>query len=125
MASLLKPEVSLGVAAATGALVYGLYTQFTPTIADMRVAPPGDTNIEASRKAAAWMSATIVGAVSLIAKDPTIFTIGGLMIIFMDWSTRHANAVDPKTGKATTAPNGLAPVATNDGDVVMTFANAG
>lgn len=118
----LKPEVSLGVGLATATVVYGVYTQATPTIADIRTAKPGDDNIEASRKTAAWTAAVLVAAISLLAKDPTVFVVGGGMVIGMDWWTRHANQVDPATGKASTAPAGMAPSATNVGDVQVQFA---
>lgn len=96
----LKPEVSLPVAAATAGLVYALYTNATPPVADIRVAPADNPDIDSSRKMAAWTATAVVCGVSLIAKDPTIFVIGGASIIAMDWWTRHANAVKPETGKA-------------------------
>src|SRR5688500_2031872 len=98
--SLLKPEISLGVAAATATLVYGIYSQATPSIADIRVGKPSDANIEASRTAAAWAAAGTVAAISLLSKDSTVFVAGGFMVILMDWWTRHANLVDSATGKA-------------------------
>jgi hypothetical protein len=123
MASLLKPEISVPTAAALGALVYGVYTQATPTIADMRVAKPNDTNIESARKGAAWTAAGIVAAISLITKDPTVFVVGGGMVIVMDWWTRHANAVDPATGKAATAmASPMAPSPVDGADVQFAFA---
>jgi hypothetical protein len=113
---MLKPETSILVGLSVGAVVYSVYSNATPTIADIRSAPPNDTNIANSRKQAAFMSAGLVGAISLIAKDPTIFIIGGAIIIGMDWWTRHANAVNPKTGSLTgpgTAPTMTsAPVST-------------
>lgn len=97
---MLKPEVSIPVALATGTLVWAIYSNATPTIADVRVAEPGNTDIESSRKLAAWTSAAAVAGISLIAKDPTPFILGGAMVITLDWWHRHANAVHPATGKA-------------------------
>jgi len=97
----MKPEVSLGVALATAAVVWGIYQNATPNLADIRVSPPGDVNVEATRKVAAWTSAGVVGGISLIAKDPTVFVIGGAFIIVLDWWHRHANAFNPDTGRAT------------------------
>ena len=123
MASLLKPEISLGVTAATATLVYGIYTQATPSIADIRVGKPMDANIEASRKGAAWAAAGTVAAISLVSKDATVFVAGGLMVILMDWWTRHANAVDPAIGIAATATaSPMAPSAVNGSDVQFEFA---
>lgn len=109
MALGLKPEVSLPVALATAAVVYGIYSNATPTIADIRSVRPNDSTIESSRKFATWTSAAVVAGVSLIAKDPTIFILGGSMVIIMDWATRHGNAVSPLSGKAAVpnSPAGL------------------
>jgi hypothetical protein len=123
MASMLKPEISLPVAAAVATLVYGIYTQATPTIADIRVAKPGDANIESARKGAAWAAAGSVAAISLITKDPTVFTVGGAMVILMDWWTRHANEVDPATGKAGSGLGSpMAPTPVNPSDVQVEYA---
>lgn len=98
-----KPEVSIGVGLATAALVYSIYSNATPTLADIRAAEPGNQDIEATRKAAAWTAAGVVAAVSLISKDATVFSLGGAMVIALDWLHRHGNEVDPRTGKAATS----------------------
>lgn len=106
---MLKPEVSLGVGLATAAVVYSVYQNATPTIADIRTGPPQDDHIDSSRKMAAWTAAGVVGGISLIARDATVFIIGGAMVVALDWWTRHANAVNPDTGKAVLpAPSGNA-----------------
>jgi len=95
----LRPEVSLPVALATGAIVYVTYDHMLPPAADCRVAGMNDSNLESCERQAAWVSAAIVGAVSLVAKDPNIFIVGGAMIVALSWLHRHANAVNPDTGK--------------------------
>ncbi len=126
MASKLTPEISIPTAAAVATLVYGIYTQATPSIADIRVGKPADQNIEGARKGAAWAAAGTVAAVSLITRDPTVFAAGGLMVILMDLWTRHANQVDPATGKASgvgSAPlSAMAPAPVNAGDVQVEYA---
>jgi len=99
----LKPEISLGMGLTLGVLVYSIYTGAVPRVADVRVAEPNDPDISSSRKLAAWTSAGAVAAVSLIAKDPTVFTVGGVMVIILDWWYRHANVVDPLMSSATYA----------------------
>jgi hypothetical protein len=64
-------------------------------------AQPFDTDVSAARKTAAWTSFGLVGGVSLLAKDPTVFIVGGAATIAFDWWVRHANAVHPMVGKAT------------------------
>lgn len=96
----MKPEISLGVGLATAAIVGAVYVNATPSLTDARVAPPGNGDLEAARKMAAWTSAGTVAGISLLAKDPTVFILGGAMVIVLDWWYRHANEVDPSTGKA-------------------------
>lgn len=97
--SVLKPEGSLVLGVATAAMVYGVYTFSLPNTAQMHATMPGDINIEAGRKKAAWTSAVVVAGVSLMAKDKTIFVLGGVVLIALDWHARHANVSHPETGK--------------------------
>ena len=110
----LKVETSVVAGLATAALVYSIYSNATPTIADIRVAKPHDADIESSRKLAAWTSAGVVAGISLIAKDGNIFVMGGVMVIILDWWHRHANEVNPMVARAT-APDAI-PVATQESD---------
>ena len=96
----LKPEVSIMTGLTVGALVFTIYSRALPADVDMRVAQPHDTDIEASRKKAAYTAAAAVAGISLIAKDATVFILGGSMVIAVDWWTRHSNAVNPELGRA-------------------------
>lgn len=96
----LKPDVSLSVAVATGTLVFAIYQTVTPSTADIRTADPGNHDVEASERQATWTAAAAVAGISLISKDPNPFIVGGAMIIAMAWSKRHANFVNPLTGRA-------------------------
>lgn len=93
----LKPEVSLGVGAAVAALVYGIYSNALPTAADIRSLDSNNDDINATEKHAEWLATAVVAGISLIAKDATIFIIGGLSVVGMSWLHRHANAVNPLT----------------------------
>jgi hypothetical protein len=95
----LKPEISLPVAAATAALVWAVYQTHMPNVADVRGAAPNNGTIDTSRKITTWEAAGIVSAISLIAKDPTVFIIGGAMVVMLDFTHRHANATHPNTGQ--------------------------
>jgi hypothetical protein len=97
----LKPEVSLGVGLATAAVVWAVYSNATPNITDVRAAPPSDPHVDSSRKLASWTAAGVVAGISLLAKDPTVFILGGSMVVVLDWWHRHANEVNPDTGRAT------------------------
>lgn len=91
----LKPDVSLTVALATGAVVWGVYTNALPTVPDVRVGKPNDPDINGARKAAAWTAAGVVGGIALLAHDSTVFIVGGAMVIAADWWFRHANNHNP------------------------------
>lgn len=97
---MLKPEVSIGVGLATAAVVYGVYTTALPSIADVRSLPSQTGDTVAAEKTAAWMSAAVVGAISLIAKDPTVFILGGSMVVALSWWYKHSNTVNPEFGMA-------------------------
>lgn len=98
---MLKPEVSLGVGLGTVAVVASIYVNALPPLVDIRVGPTQNKDVSATRKTAAWTSAGVVGGISLLAKDLTIFCTGAAAIIVMDWWYRHANAVDPRASRAT------------------------
>ena len=111
--SALTPPVSLGVGLATAALVYATYNHALPSAADIRVAKPGDTDVNASRTMAAWTSAGVVAAVSLMSKDPSVFVIGGAAVVALDWWGRYNNEVNPTLGKVPGSTTGTAPAATS------------
>lgn len=98
--SLLKPEGSLVASLATMTAVYAIYSYGVPSIADVRTAQPGNTDVDAAERSASWMAAGAVAGISLLAKDPTIFILGGATVIGLAWWTRHANMVNPELGKA-------------------------
>lgn len=95
-----KADVSLGLALATGTVVWGINQAFTPSIADIRSLESNNMDVQSAERAATWLSAAVVAGVSLLAKDPTIFIVGGAMTIAMAWSTRHADQVDTVTKRA-------------------------
>lgn len=101
----MKAEVSVPAALAVAAVVGAIYANITPGLADIRASDPGDPQIQATRRQAAWLAAGTVAGISLLAKDATIFTLGGGMVIALDWYTRHADAVNPLTGKASVRNN--------------------
>jgi hypothetical protein len=96
----LKPEVSITTGLATAALVWTIYNRALPADVDMRVAQPNDQDVEASRRKAAYTAAAVVAGISLVAKDATVFILGGSMVVAVDWWARHSNAVNPELGKA-------------------------
>jgi len=107
----LRAEVSLPIALATGAVVYGIFQTQMPPTAEQRVTMPGNQHLAASRKTATWTAAAVVAGISLIAADPAIFIVGGAMVVAEDFICRHANAVHPQTGKVVADGTGSATAA--------------
>lgn len=95
----MKPEVSIPVAAATMALVYGTYSMALPNLADARTVPAGNGHLAAAERSALLTSVAVAAGVSLVAKDPVPFILGGLFAVGLSWLHRGANAVDPVSGK--------------------------
>lgn len=95
----LKPSEEIQVSALSAAVVYGIFQLNAPNLADVKAAPPDNQIAHGSVKTAAWTSATIISALSLLAKSPTIFIVGSAMIVAESWKYFHANATDPATGK--------------------------
>ncbi len=97
----LSRELSLGVGLATAALVYGVYMTALPSVAEMRTTPPNDPDAGGAERSAAWIAAAAVSGISLITKDPTVFVLGGSMVVALSWWHRHANNHNPSLGSAT------------------------
>lgn len=111
----LKAEVGLAVAAATGALVYGIFQVETPTMADIHAAPAHNPYVGRSVNSAGWTSAIAVSGISLLAKDPTVFVIGGAFAAYLTWRAKHASMTDPGTGQVTLPPQNQAPAPAQGG----------
>lgn len=97
--SILKPEsaVTTGVLEAIG--IYLIYNHSMPSVIDLRSAPAHDETAESTRHTAAIESAILIGAVFALTRDFNAFIIGGVALIAVDAKYKHANAVNPGTGK--------------------------
>ena len=98
--SLLKPDVSIPVALATGALVYGVYNLALPSVADVRTSAENHPDVSSANKAAAWTSAAAVAGIALISRDMNVFIVGGGMTLVLTWWYVHADAVIPELSRA-------------------------
>lgn len=112
---MLKTEDALITGLATAAVVIAVYQHNLPAVAQVRASAPNNKHVESSRKQAAIISLGVVSGIALIARDPTVFVIGGSVLIGADLAHRLANATDQKSGKiltpdttgdATAAPTG-------------------
>jgi hypothetical protein len=91
MANMLKPSDELIVGSTSVAIVYAIFAQAVPPYGDIRADQPGNINTYKTVKMAAITSIAAVGALALLAKSPTVFTVGGAMIIFETWKNHYAN----------------------------------
>lgn len=88
----------VGVLEALG--IYLIYQHALPSAADTRSLPAHNNDIEVSRKHAAYESAGLLGVVFLVTHDLNAFIIGGIALVGIDSVYKHANSVNPATGRA-------------------------
>lgn len=93
----LTPDGKLGLALTSTVLVYGIFQLQVPNATDVRMADAGQPDVQSAERAATWMSAVTVSGIALAAKSPEVFTIGGLVIVGLAWTYRHADMVNPLT----------------------------
>jgi hypothetical protein len=87
----LKPTDELIVSATSVALVFAIFSQNTPNLADVRADKPGNVNTHKSVKMAAITSTAAVGSLSLLARSRTVATVGFAVILLETWKYHFAN----------------------------------
>lgn len=97
--SILKPNESVAISLGTGGLVFGVYQFMLPSVTEIHGAEAHNGAVSTSQKKAMWTSAAVVGGATLLTRDPNVFIAGAAVFLFLEWSARHANMVDPKSGK--------------------------
>ncbi len=105
----LKQGESLLVAVLTAVGVFLIFQHNAPNLADVKASAPGgaaSANTHASVKMAVYESAALVVGVAVLARDPTVYVLGGAVTAFEGWKYYHANAAGPATpaGQAIVAP---------------------
>lgn len=96
----MKPDTEVSIALATSVMAYGAYQMALPSTADIRSLEPGNKDIQAAERTAAWVAAAGVSFVALITKSPSVFVLGGATVIASSWMARHADAVSNVSKKA-------------------------
>lgn len=91
MPTIMKPSDEVIVSATGIAIVMAIYAQNTPNLADVRADKPNNTNTYKSTKMAAITSIAVVGTLALLTKSPTVFTVGGAMVLFETWKYHAYN----------------------------------
>lgn len=106
---MLKQEDAIVAGLAVSAVVIGIHSVQLPNKAAVGAAAPGNKHIEQARQSSTWIAAIVVVGASLLAKDPTVFVIGGTVVIALDFAQRYANNTDSRSGKIITGES-AAPV---------------
>ncbi len=96
----MKADSEISIALATGALAYGAYQVALPTVADVRSLDKNNADVQGAERTAAWVSAALVSFVALVTKSPSVFTVGGSVVIAASWMHRHADQVDAVSKRA-------------------------
>lgn len=103
---MLKQEDALLTGLAVAAVVGGIYAVHLPTVASARASQPGNIHMNSGRSSATLTASIVVVGASLLAKDPTVFVIGGVLVIALDTAHRLANSTDNRNGKLPASDTG-------------------
>lgn len=95
----LKTESAVMAGVVTAGLVYGIFQVELPSMADIQAIDANNAHITQSVNVATWSAAGAVIGISVLARDPTIFVIGGTMMAFLAWRAKHAAMSHPSTGQ--------------------------
>jgi hypothetical protein len=100
--------VQVGVLVGVGNLL--IYNHFVgASLADIRLASPMDDHIEKAERTALVASTAFTVVAAGFVQSWETFAIGGLAILVADFAIKHANAVNPMTGKVDQSNAGYAP----------------
>ncbi|SRR6266568_1329452 len=92
-----RHAVELGVLVGVGDLI--IFQHFLPAHADVRTADAFNPDIESSERTALLVTTAFTLLVAGFVRSWDTFLIGGAVIIGVDFAFKHANAVNPGTGK--------------------------
>lgn len=98
---MLKPNEQIVTSAAVAAAVYAIFQVNAPNLADVKASAPGgpaSLNTFKSVKMATYTSVALVAGLGILAKDPTIYIVGGLVVVAEAWKFHHANATHQMAG---------------------------
>lgn len=90
-----KSTQSILMATATGAMVLGVFNGVAPSISDVSESAADVASVNTNTRVASWLSAGLVGGISILMRDPTIFTVGAMEIVGLNLWLRSANHSNP------------------------------
>lgn len=89
----------VGLGVLVGVVDVLIWRHFVPTVTDIRTAQQFNGDVESAERTALITSTAFTVLVALFARSMEVFAIGGVAILGLDFSVKHANAVNPDTGK--------------------------
>jgi hypothetical protein len=96
--SVLKPENSIIMGAATVGIVAGIYQLDVGPVSQVQASDAYHPANSSTIKKAGYTALVAVAGLALLARDPNIVILGGAAIIAFHAHYRHANMVNPGTG---------------------------
>lgn len=90
----LKPSEELVAASFAVATVVSIFGSYTASVNDIKADGPSHQTHRDSQRAA-LTSIAIVSGISLLAKSPTVFVIGGATVVLEHFMRAHANYTMP------------------------------
>jgi hypothetical protein len=92
-----RNELTIGIL--TGAVDALIWTHFMPSVADIKEVAQFNGNIEQTERTALIAATAFTLLTAGFARSARVFAIGGVVILALDFATKHANTVNPQTGK--------------------------
>jgi hypothetical protein len=105
----LKPNDSIMAGIGVAAVVVGINAVHLPTVAAASASDQGNMHLDKARSSSSIIAVAVVIGASLLAKDPTVFVIGGTTVVALDFAHRVANSRNKTTGTVP-GPGTAAPV---------------
>lgn len=90
-------ELLVGVVVA--AVDVGIYRHFVPSVSDIRTADAFNGDIEHAERTGLIVGSVFTLVVAGLAQSMKVFAVGGITLVALDFAIKHANAIDPSTGK--------------------------
>jgi hypothetical protein len=97
MVMAIKSGLTLGVLVGIADIL--IYQHFVPGVADVRQADAFNPDIESAERKALLVGTAFTVVVAGFARSAEVFAIGGIALVSADFAIKHANAVNPQTGK--------------------------
>lgn len=111
---------------ATGVLVaivnVLIFRHYVPSVADVRTATPYNNDVESAERMALTVGTVFTIATAMFARSVEVFAIGGIVLVALDFSMKHANAINPDTGKM--ADGGAMTTSLSDSYPMPDYANS-